>query len=174
MRGGSVLHLRPAGVPHLVLQDRDGRGRAARGPIDIRGLSGILFAIRRVVPMVKRLRWIGLTVFVGFMLAAAEKPGWASCGTCQVCKQRTNITIPSDYCAVANSEDGSMCCSVLDTGAGKYCYESGSACYGIIVGGGGGGGSAGGGGATCSYQNGWCPAECMSCDSSGGGGRPAV
>jgi hypothetical protein len=124
--------------------------------------------------MVKGMRWVGLSVLVVMMLAAAEGLGWASCGTCQVCKQSTNITLPRDYCKVANNEAGSMCCAEFDTGVGTYCSESGSACYGIIVGGGGGGtgGTAGGSGSTCSYVNGWCPAECWSCG--GGGGRPAI
>ena len=118
----------------------------------------------------KRMRWIGSIALIGAMLAIAESAGWAWCGTCQVCRERTNITIPSDYCAIANSEAGSMCCAEFNSGAGVYCTESGSACYGITVDGGGGGGSAGGGGG-CAYQNGWCPAECMRCS---GGGRPAI
>jgi len=122
--------------------------------------------------MVKRVRLLGLIVFLGLMIAAAENTAWAWCGTCQVCKTRTHITIPADYCGVANGENGSMCCQEFDTGAGTLCWESGSACYGIIVdGGGGGGGGTGGGGGGCSYQGLWCPAECMSC---GGGGHPAI
>ena len=119
--------------------------------------------------MVERMRWMVLTVLVGLMVVAAEDTGWALCDTCQVCKQRTNITIPSDYCAAANNENGSLCCSEFDSGAGRYCSEYGSACYGIVVGGGGTGGSGGGGGGSCTYQGGWCPAECMSCGGGGGG-----
>ena len=118
------------------------------------------------------MRTMGLAVLFGLMLVAAEGVGWAACDTCQVCRERTNLTIPADYCAVANNESGSMCCTEFDSGAGRYCTESGSACYGVIVDGGGSGGSGGSGGTTCSYQNGWCPAECMSCG--GNGSRPAV
>ena len=112
---------------------------------------------------------IFLAVLVGIMIA--EGTGWAACNTCQVCRTRTHITIPADFCGVANNEAGSLCCSEFDTGAGTLCSESGSACFGITIDGGGGGGSAGGGGGTCAYQNGWCPPECISCGS--GGGRPA-
>lgn len=115
--------------------------------------------------MNKRIRWIGLPVFVAFLLAGASRQAWAECGSCQVCRERTRITIPADYCSLADSENGSMCCSVTSYGPGTYCSESGSTCYGIIVGGGGGGGGTGGGGGGggCSYQNGWCPSECWSC-----------
>jgi hypothetical protein len=121
--------------------------------------------------VIMRMRWTGLVVLVGLMLVAADGVAWAGCGTCQVCRERSRLTIPADYCALANNENGSMCCTEFDSGAGTYCSESGSACYGIIVDGGGdGGGSGGGGGSTCSYQNGWCPAECMTCS----GGKPAI
>lgn len=125
--------------------------------------------------MVKRMRWIRLLLLAGLMLAAAEGAVWAGCGTCQVCRERTRITIAADYCGVANNENGSMCCSEFDSGIGTYCWESGDACYGIIVddGGGGGSGGGGGGGSTCSYQEGWCPPECISC-SGGSGSPPAV
>jgi hypothetical protein len=108
------------------------------------------------------------------VLAALESAAWAWCGTCQVCRERNHITIPADFCGVANGEDGSMCCDEFDTGVGTLCGESGSACYGIIVDGGGGdsGGGGSGGGGGCSYQTGWCPAECFTCG--GGGGRPAI
>lgn len=121
--------------------------------------------------MAKRMRWLGLTVLVGLMLAAAEGAGWASCGACQVCVEKTSLTLARDYCKLANGENGSLCCSEESYGFGTYCSESGSACYGIIIDGGGGGGGTGGGGTSCSYQNGWCPAECMSCS---GPIRPAV
>ena len=121
--------------------------------------------------MAARMGWFRLVVSLALMLTAAEGTGWAGCGACQVCREKTNLTIASDYCSLANDENGSTCCSVFDSGAGSYCWESGSACYGIIVDGGGGTGGSGGGGTTCSYQNGWCPAECMSCS---GGGKPAV
>lgn len=126
--------------------------------------------------MVKRMRWISLSLLAGLVLVCAEGAAWAGCGTCQVCREKTRITIAADYCAIANDENGSMCCSELDTGIGTYCTESGDACYGIIVdGGGGGSGGGGGGGSTCSYQNGWCPPECWSCSGgTGGGGAPAV
>lgn len=119
--------------------------------------------------MVKRMRWMVPTILVGLMVVAAEGAGWALCDTCQVCKQDTHLTIPVDRCIVANNQPGSLCCQELNTGAGTYCYEYGSACYGIVVGGGGTGGSGGGGGGACTYQGGWCPAECMSCGSGGGG-----
>lgn len=119
--------------------------------------------------MVRPMRWMGMTVLLGLMLASAEVAGWATCDTCQVCRERTHITIPGDYCGIANNESGSLCCSEFDSGAGTYCSEYGSSCYGIVIdgGGGGGGGTGGSGGGGCTYQNGWCPANCMSC--SGGG-----
>jgi hypothetical protein len=122
--------------------------------------------------MLKQIRWIGLMMEVaGLMLATGN--AWAGCDSCQVCKEASAITIPRDYCALANNQNGQLCCQTVDTGAGTYCYTYGSDCYGIIVNGGGGGaGGSGGSGSTCSYQNGWCPAECMSC-SGGTGGRPA-
>ena len=61
-----------------------------------------------------------------------------------------------------------MCCREESFGLETFCYESGSACYGITVGGGGGGGGTGGGGGGCASTGGFCPAECFSC--SGGGG----
>lgn len=121
--------------------------------------------------MGKKMRWTGLVALVALALASTEERGWASCDTCQVCKEETHLTIPADHCAAANNQPGSLCCQDIDTGAGRYCYEYGSACYGIIVDGGGGTGGGAGGGTGCAYQNGWCPAECMSCSS---GGRPAI
>ena len=119
--------------------------------------------------MGKRNRWIGLSILAGLMLLAAEGAAWAGCGTCQVCKTGSYLTIPADWCGIANDEDGWMCCSEFQVGPATYCSMDGDACYGIIVD--GGGGSGGGGGTTCSYQNGWCPAACMSCS---GGGRPRI
>ena len=117
--------------------------------------------------MGKRMRWVGLPVFVVFLLAGVQGSAWAECGACQVCRVRTRITIPADFCDVASNEDGFTCCTPMTLGPSTYCNETGSACYGIVVGGGGGGGgTGGGGGGSCRYQNGWCPAECWSC---GGG-----
>ena len=115
--------------------------------------------------MGKRIRWVGLPfLVVFFMLAGARGTAWAECGTCQVCREKTRLTIPADYCAVANDEAGYTCCTPSSIGIATYCSESGSACYGIVVGGGGGGGgTGGGGGGGCGYQSGWCPAECMTC-----------
>jgi hypothetical protein len=120
----------------------------------------------------KRQLLVGWIVLLGLILGSFYSTAWATmtCGTCQVCKHRERITIPADYCAVANNESGSLCCDLLDFGTGTVCGESGDACYGIIVGGGGGDGGTGGG-TSCSYRNGWCPAECMSCSS---GGKPAI
>ena len=120
--------------------------------------------------MTNRKRWVGLVVLAGLLLVAAEGAAWAECGTCQVCRTGNRVTIPADWCGIANDEDGYLCCEQFEVGFATYCSLDGSACYGIIVG--DGGGSGGGGGGVCSYQNGWCPAECMSC--SGSGGRPAV
>lgn len=113
--------------------------------------------------MVKRRWWVGLSIFALLMLLAV--PGlWAECGTCQTCEEKTAITIRRDYCRVANAEDGYTCCRQESFGMETWCAFGGSACYGISVGGGGGGGGGtGGGGGSCSYQNGWCPAECWSC-----------
>ncbi len=118
--------------------------------------------------MVKQMGWIKLTVLVGLMLAAAEGTGLAWCGTCQVCDERNlpGTTLPRDTCMVANDEHGNLCCSEEWIGIERHCSESGSACYGTTVS--GGGGSAGGGG-SCSYVNGWCPAECYNCGGGGGG-----
>jgi hypothetical protein len=118
--------------------------------------------------MVNRRRWIGLIFLIGLLLAATD--GWAQCGACQVCRERTRITIPADFCAPANNEAGSLCCQETAIPSGTLCTEYGEDCYGIIVNGGGGGGGSDGG-TTCAYQSGWCPAECMSCSS---GGRPAI
>ena len=112
--------------------------------------------------MGERLRWIRLSVVVVLMLLGAQD-AWAECGTCQTCQVSTAITISRDYCRVANAEDGYTCCRQESYGLGTYCAFGGSACYGITVGGGGGGGTGGSGGGSCSYQNGWCPAECWSC-----------
>lgn len=119
--------------------------------------------------MVKKMRWIGLPVLVLLLLVGAQGAAWAGCGTCQVCKKRENFTIPKDFCAVADDENGSMCCSQESFGLATYCTETGSSCYGIVVGGGGGGGgTGGGGGGGCSSSSGWCPAECFSCGGGGG------
>jgi len=108
--------------------------------------------------------WLRLSVLIAVMLVGAQGVLWAECGTCQVCRYKTRLTIAADYCSVANDENGSMCCTQSSIGVASYCSESGSACYGIVVGGGGGGGgTGGGGGGSCGYQNGWCPSECMSC-----------
>lgn len=121
--------------------------------------------------MTKRKHWFGLVVLVGLLSVAAGDVAWADCGTCQTCKDGTRaLLFEADYCMVANNENGSMCCKEEDFGLNTFCTLSGNACYGIIVDGGGGSGG-GGGGTTCNYQNGWCPAECMSCS---GGGRPAI
>lgn len=116
-----------------------------------------------------RLQWIRLSVLIGLMLAGAQGAAWAECGTCQVCRERSRLTIPADYCSVASDEEGYMCCSLDSIGIATYCSMSGSACYGINVGGGGGGtGGGGGGGGSCTYQSGWCPPECFSCGGGGG------
>lgn len=121
--------------------------------------------------MLKRMPWIGLLAVLGLTLAATNE-GWAQCDTCQVCKYRSRITIPADYCSPAVSEDGNLCCMETSLPAGgSLCTAYSSACYGIEVTGGGGGGGGTAGGAGCTYQGGWCPAECMSCS---GGGRPAI
>jgi hypothetical protein len=120
--------------------------------------------------MMKR-GWIGLSVLVVLMLAT-EDTGWAWCGTCQVCVERTMVTIPSDYCGVANNEHGNLCCSEQQIGPATYCNLSGAACYGTTVG--GGGSSGGGGGSSCQYVNGWCPAECFNCNGGGVGWPPRV
>lgn len=120
--------------------------------------------------MVKRKRWIGLAILVGLMLVVAEGAAWAECGNCQICKVGTSsLGFRIDFCTVANNESGWMCCEPQTIGLDTFCREAGDACYGIVVD--GGGGSGGGGGTTCSYQNGWCPAACMSCS---GGTRPAI
>lgn len=116
----------------------------------------------------RRIYQIAIAVL---MFGSLSNTAWATmtCGSCQVCHHRERITIPADYCAPANNENGSLCCDELDYGTGTICGEAGDSCYGIIVNGGGGGGGTGGGGSTsCNYQNGWCPAECMSCGSGGG------
>lgn len=118
--------------------------------------------------MVKQMRWVVPSAFVLLMLVGTQGVARAECGSCQVCREKTRLTLPADYCATANDEDGYMCCSPETYGLATYCNLEGAACYGISVGGGGGGGGGGtgGGGGSCSYQNGWCPAECFSC---GGG-----
>jgi hypothetical protein len=111
--------------------------------------------------MYRGLRWV---VLLGLMLVGAQGVAWAECGTCQVCRISTNLTLARDFCSLANNEDGSMCCSEQAIGPQTFCNESGTLCYGVIVGGGGGGGTGGGAGGGCRYQNGWCPAECWSCN----------
>lgn len=119
--------------------------------------------------MAERMRWIRLSLLVVLMVVAAQGAAWAVCGNCQVCRERTRITLAADFCAVANGENGSMCCSEQTYGPQTFCTESGSACYGIIVGGGGGGGgTGGGGGGGCGSYGGFCPAECFSCGGGGG------
>jgi hypothetical protein len=116
--------------------------------------------------MSKRIRWAGLPIIVFLLLVAAHDVAWATCGTCQVCQRETNLSLARDFCRVASDENGAMCCSQDSIGPQTFCSESGTLCYGVVVGGGGGGGTGGGGGGSCGYQNGWCPAECWSC---GGG-----
>lgn len=119
--------------------------------------------------MTTRKRWIGLALLAGLLLMA-EDAAWAECGNCQVCIVQTNtLGFRVDFCAIANNQGGWMCCTPQELGWDTMCWESGDACYGIIVD--GGGGSGGGGGNNCSYQNGWCPPSCMSCS---GGGRPRI
>lgn len=120
--------------------------------------------------MTKRRRWIGLAMLTGLLVVGMEGAAWAVCGTCQVCKWDSRALLFENYfCEIANNESGSICCELQKIGWDTFCWETGDACYGIIVD--GGGGSGGGGGTTCSYQNGWCPAACMSCS---GGTRPAI
>lgn len=115
-----------------------------------------------------KMRWVVVLVLV---LAGAQGSAWATCGICQVCQTDTNVTFARDFCRIASSENGSMCCSEQAIGPQTFCSESGTPCYGIVVGDGGGwGGSGGGGGNNCGLQNGWCPAECWSCSGGGGGG----
>lgn len=116
-----------------------------------------------------RVKRIGLAAVVAVMLIGGQSAVWAGCGTCQVCKEGLSITLTRDYCKGANSEDGWMCCREESFGLETFCYESGSACYGITVGGGGGGGGTGGGGGGCASTGGFCPAECFSCSGGGGG-----
>lgn len=111
--------------------------------------------------MDRRLRWF---VLLGLMLVIPSSSAMAECGTCQICEHRTVITLAQDFCRAANNEDGFMCCQPQVIGPQTFCSMSGSACYGIVVGGGGGGGTGGGAGGGCRYQNGWCPAECWSCN----------
>jgi hypothetical protein len=120
--------------------------------------------------MANRKRWAGLVILAGLLLGVAEGAAWAACGTCQVCKCETKYIL-FDYCSclIANEQSGSMCCEPVSISLNTFCEMDGNACYGIIVD--GGGGSGGGGGTTCSYTNGWCPAECMNCS---GGTRPAI
>lgn len=113
--------------------------------------------------MRKRLHWIRLAVLAGLMLVGAQSAVWAACGTCQVCREKTRLTIPADYCSIADGENGSLCCAEESIGIATYCTESGTLCYGIGVSPGGGGSGGGGGGGGCAYQSGWCPPECMSC-----------
>lgn len=114
--------------------------------------------------MTKGMRWIKLSAIVLLMLVGAGGALWADCGACQTCEKETAITISRDFCRLANGEDGYTCCRQDSFGLETFCVYGGSACYGISVGGGGGGGGTGGvGGGGCSYQNGWCPAECWSC-----------
>lgn len=113
--------------------------------------------------MSRRLCWIGLSILGVLMFFGAQGTGWATCGVCQVCQIDTNVTLSRDFCRLASNEDGSMCCTEQSFGVQTYCTESGTLCYGVIVGGGGGGGTGGGAGGGCRYQNGWCPAECWSC-----------
>ena len=117
------------------------------------------------MPEGRRFGWTGLTVLAALILVGSEGIAWAGCGTCQVCRERTSLTIPRDFCDVANNEHGYLCCTPESIGPATYCWESGSACYGTNAGGGGGGDGEGGG--ECTYQNGWCPATCMSCTEDG-------
>lgn len=78
---------------------------------------------------------------------------------------------------VTQNEVGStICTDQYDPFAGFSCVESGTFCSSIDAGGGGGGtggtGGTGGGSGSCQTSD-FCPAQCFSC-SSGGGGRPAV
>lgn len=114
--------------------------------------------------MSQRLHWIRVSLLGVLLFLGAQVTGWAECGTCQVCREKTRITIPADFCDVANDENGFMCCTPSAIGPATYCSESGSSCYGVVVsGGGGGGGTGGSGGGTCGYIGGWCPPQCMSC-----------
>lgn len=114
-----------------------------------------------------RVRQVGLAALVAVMLLGSQGAVWAECGTCQVCIEKTTLTIPRDTCGVANNQDGYMCCSPETYGVATYCHMDGAACYGTSVGGGGGGGGTGGSGGSCRSTGGFCPAECFSC---GGGG----
>lgn len=116
-----------------------------------------------------RVRQAGLAVLIAILWVGSQAAAWAACGTCQVCIEKTILTIPRDFCGTANDQDGYMCCSPESYGVATYCHMDGAPCYGINVGGGGGGtGGGGGGGGSCSYNSGWCPPECFSCGGGGG------
>ena len=76
-------------------------------------------------------------------------------GSCEECKE---IQFQADFCwPVANGDPGNTGC--VDRPAG--CIENGDPCTGPELEGGDGGG---GGGDRCTATNGFCPAECISCD----------
>ena len=113
--------------------------------------------------MLSWTRWVRLAMLTALMVAAAEGTARAECGTCQICYYRTNVTIPRDYCRIANDEDGYMCCRDESIGMETHCTVSGDACYGVIIEDPPGGGGGGGGGSCNVSGAGWCPAECFSC-----------
>lgn len=116
-----------------------------------------------------RISYIKLAAVVAIMLSGGQGALWAGCGVCQLCEEEQAITLSRDFCRLARDESGYMCCREESFGLETFCVQSGSACYGIEVDGGGGGSGGGGGGGGCSYQGGWCPAECFSCSGGGGG-----
>ena len=146
-----------------------------RGSAGLTGAYFVPFLISRAPRFVyasleevrMRVRQIGLALLAAVMLIGSQSAVWAECGTCQVCIEKTTLTIPRDTCGVANNQDGYMCCSPETYGVATYCHMDGAACYGTTVGGGGGGGGTGGSGGSCRSTGGFCPAECFSC---GGGG----
>ena len=58
-----------------------------------------------------RVRQIGLAGLVAVLLIGSQGVVWAECGTCQVCIEKTILTIPRYICGVADNEDGYMCCT---------------------------------------------------------------
>jgi hypothetical protein len=95
---------------------------------------------------------------------------------CFVCKYTAPVGLGAHCHQVGPGEngDGWKCTEITDLPwpNGPECYVDGGACYNSAAGGGGGPSGGGGGGTTCQVS-GFCPAECFSCGS-GGGGKPAV
>jgi hypothetical protein len=114
-------------------------------------------------------------VLIGAMFLAASSVR-ADLANCEICKSGT-IAIDISYCRPPHSNEvgSTICEDHTPLIGGVYCTEGGWACSVIDVSGGGGGGTGGGsgGGTQCAYVQGFCPAECFSCGSSGGG-RPAA